>query len=256
MATSPAQLFVQENHFYGRLSLTLAAFILFAFGLFNSMGVTDWARMPASTYVHGFVMIAWLALFVVQSILGAGRNLPLHRKLGWFGAGLAALVVMTGWNTGWTAHTLGRVPPIFDRGYFLALTWVGATLFGVFVLAAILKRKRTDWHRRLMLGALIMILEPAIGRLTIIGYMIAMGGPERVIPYFAARPWGIPLTEMAAQLVIVGAVMARDRSIRGSVHPALWWIAAAVIGSYALLAGLAMFPPFADFAAATAGGAS
>ena len=35
MATSPAQLFVRENQFYGRTAIALSAFVFFGFALFD-----------------------------------------------------------------------------------------------------------------------------------------------------------------------------------------------------------------------------
>ena len=199
-------------------------------------------------------MRSWLALFVTQSLLGAGRNLPLHRKLGWAGAGLAALIVIVGWYVGYSVVAGGKVGPVFSLAYFLALTFVQPALFGAMVFAAIANRKRTDWHRRLMLGALIVILEPLLGRLTIMGFIIAMGGPEPAIAYTAERLWLIPTIELGLQLAVLGSVMVLDRSIGGSVHPALWGTGAAFLALYAADAALASFAPFIRFAAGLGAG--
>ena len=56
-------------------------------------------RPPALTVllvVHGVVMTAWFALFVVQAQLAASRNLRLHRRLGTGGVALAAAVLVRG----------------------------------------------------------------------------------------------------------------------------------------------------------------
>src|SRR3546814_20171401 len=67
-------------------------------------------------------------------------------------AGLASLV-------------LHRVPPFFTPPHFFALTVTASLVFGAMVAWAIRRRRATDWHRRLMIGATIVILEPALGRL-------------------------------------------------------------------------------------------
>nr|NIS41617.1 hypothetical protein [Desulfuromonadales bacterium] len=98
-----------------------------------------------------------------------------------------------------------------------------------------------------MLGAIIMVTEPPIGRLTIIALVGGMGGPDIAIPYFAANQWIIPMVEMGLQMLIVAVIMLRDRAIRGSVHKVLWYVLAGVPLLYAAIWGLAAVPAFADF---------
>ena len=177
MASTPAQLFVRENHFYGRTAIGLSLFVLVGFALFDFLAAVQITKLPLIIHVHAFLMTSWLALFVTQSILGAGRNLSLHRRLGWAGACLVVPIVIADWMAGYDAVS-ARPVPVFDPAYFFALTLVQPVLFAGMVYAAIAKRKRTDWHRQLLLGALIVILEPLLGRLTIMGAFIALGGPE------------------------------------------------------------------------------
>lgn len=255
MATSPAQIFVMENKFSRRAALALGLLFVVGFGLFNLLGITDIRAMPSSSHLHAVVMASWILLFVVQSYLGSGANLALHRKLGWVGAALALLGIFTAFQTGIVTTTLDRAPPVFYPPYFLALNFVQALFFGGFVLAAILMRKRTDWHRRLMLGAVVIVSEVAIGRLTIIAMVGILGGPESAIPFLAGKPWLVPLIEMSVQLLIVGTLMLRDRSIRGSVHPALKIIALAIPAFFATMWLLASVPAFAEYTFALKGSA-
>ncbi len=248
MATSPAQIFIWENGFYRKVAIGLALLVLAGFALFNLAGLTDVRLMPRSTHLHGIVMGSWLLLFVVQNFLGAGRDLSLHRKLGWFGAALAVLAVITAWNTGIVTTALNRAPPVFYTPYFLALNFVQPVFFATFVAFAIVLRKRTDWHRRLMLGAIIIVAEPAIGRLAIMASVPALDGPEAAIPILSAKQWIIPLIEMSVQLLIVAFIAWRDARARGSVHPAIKVIAVAVPAFYAALWLLAGVAPFADYA--------
>lgn len=255
MATSPAQLFVMENRLYTRVAIALALVILVGFGLFNGLGVTDIRVMPRSAWLHGIVMFSWLMLFVVQSFLGPSRNRSLHRQLGWFGAGLAAIAVVTAWYTGFTTTMLDRAPPVFSPPYFLGLNLLTPVFFATFVIVAITMRRRTDWHRRLMLGAILIVTEPALGRLTIILLVAILGDPGKAIAVSAANQWLVPTIEMVAQLSIVGIVAWRDRAVRGSVHPAIWLAMAGVALLYASIWTLASIGPFAEYAFALKGSA-
>jgi hypothetical protein len=253
MASSPAQIFVNENRLFKRAALAIAALMIVGFGLFNGLGVTDITVMPHSAWLHGAVMFSWLLLFVVQSFLGAGRNIALHRKIGWFGVGLAVVGVVTAWNTGFTTTELDRAPPVFYPPYFLGLNLITPVFFAAFVAAAITMRKKTEWHRRLMLGAILVVTEPALGRLTIISLVVVMGSPEAAIGLGVAHQWLVPTIEMVVQLSIVGVIALRDRAIRGSVHPALKLAFAGVAGLYTTIWLLAAVPPWADYVYALKG---
>ena len=47
-------------------------------------------------YVHGVSFTAWILLLVLQPLLVATRRVELHRLIGWFGAGLAVVVIVVG----------------------------------------------------------------------------------------------------------------------------------------------------------------
>ncbi|MGC8107726.1 hypothetical protein, partial [Salmonella enterica] len=57
------------------------------------------------------------------------------------------------------------VPPFFTPAYFLALNACFFLGFPLTVLLAVLRRRETAWHARLMLAANILLLDPALGRL-------------------------------------------------------------------------------------------
>ncbi|WP_052768827.1 hypothetical protein [Aurantiacibacter marinus] len=247
MASSPAQVFVRENAFYRKLGIGLALFAGTIFLAAGIAGFTDIRAMPGATHVHAAVMTAWLALFAVQNWLGAGANIALHRRLGWLGAGLAVLVVVSGVYAQFATIGAGRVPVLFGNGYFLALGLVNLALFSAFFISAIRMRKRTDWHRRLMLGSLIIIFEPVLGRVLLIATVLAAGevpGPEFEPPPRLA----VEGMRMGLHLLIVLPIMLRDRAIRGKVHPALWWVLASLFASYGMINLLGEFPPVDAFA--------
>lgn len=229
---SRAQAYLADNRFYGRIALALAILTLFAFIQFSARGLTDVRQMPSSTHLHAALMTAWLVLYIVQGTLAATGKLSIHRKLGWAGAALAALVVATGFNTGITTLSVGRVPPFFDQPYFLALTFCQSITFGLLVSAAIVNRKRTDWHRRLMLVTMIVLLEPAFGRL---------------LPLPLMGTWFV-WVQLALQLAVLAIAMRHDRKVLGAVHPALWWGLGVLVANFVAIQLLHRFEPFRDFA--------
>ena len=132
----------------------------------------------------------------------------------------------------------GRVPFFFVPGYFLVMNSFGVLGFAALLGWAIALRRRTDWHRRLMMCAMTAIMGPAFGRLLPAPLMI---------PWTA---WGI----FAGMILFPLAGMIHDLRQRGRVHPA--WVAglAALVGLQLAIELIAVSPiGTALYAAVTAG---
>jgi hypothetical protein len=100
----------------------------------------------------------------VQVRLVAIRRTDLHRRLGVLGALLAALVVVAGTATSIAAARRGYTPgppPLV----FLAIPLGDLLVFSVLITTALLFRRRSDIHRRLMPLAALSLLTPAISRI-------------------------------------------------------------------------------------------
>jgi hypothetical protein len=89
---------------------------------------------------------------------------------------------------------------------FLAIPIGVVLVYGLFVGAAVLLRRRSDWHKRLMLLASIAVLTPAIARLPI--EAVHAGG---IVLFFA-------LTDLLAV-----ACSAWDAARNRRLHPAFGW---------------------------------
>lgn len=223
--------------FWHRMAIGLAIFIVVGFLQFALRGFVDPVAAPFWVHVHGVAMLSWLALLIVQPTLVSRDNLALHRKLGWAGAALAILITCLGIFTGVASLVLNRFPPFFPPPYFLALTVVESLVFGLMVWAAVRRRHTTAWHRRLMIGATIVILEPALGRILPMPLMIG----------WSDIPSGL------IQLGVVGIVALYDRRTLGRVHPATKAVAAIVIAVRVTIYLLAMMPPVIALAERLAG---
>lgn len=230
--------YMADQSFFVRYAVVLALFIIFGFAQFAMRGFSHFGTAPPIVHLHGGLMIAWLGIFIAQNMLAHKGELGLHRKLGWFSAVLVTVIAVTGVLVGYHAVAAGRQPPFFSPPYFLALTAVGSVVFAAMVYWAVSLRRQVQWHRRIMLGAMFILLEPALGRL---------------LPMPLIIPWGEWLT-LAIQLVFVGVLARHDRKMLGSVHPATKAIAAILILSHMLFELLAVLPPFVNFAEAVAAG--
>lgn len=223
--------------FWHRMAIGLAIFIVFGFLQFALRGFVDPVAAPFWVHLHGIAMLAWLALLIAQPTLVSRDRLALHRRLGWVGAGLALFITGLGIFTGLASLALNRFPPFFSPPYFLALTSVESLVFGLTVWAAVRRRHATAWHRRLMIGATIILLEPALGRILPMPLMIG----------WSDIPIGL------IQLGVVGIIALYDRRTLGRVHPATKAIAAIVITVRVTIYLLAMTPPVVALAERLAG---
>ncbi len=152
------------------MGVALAIAGVMFFGFARNYYLRAWLATRGITFmvhVHGLVMTAWVVLFVTQTFLIARHRVNLHRKLGIFGAALAAVVLGLGVFT--IAHSIERQQPGADSTLFMELfvAFDGISLLGFagLVLAGVLYRDRREIHKRLMLMAMISLLPPAYGRL-------------------------------------------------------------------------------------------
>lgn len=149
----------------------VVALVLFA-GFARNYYLRAWLGTRAITFmvhVHGLVMTAWVLLFLVQVLFIAKHRIAWHRRLGVAGAALAVVVFVLGVYT--IAQSIERqmphADPVVDALAFVVFDGVILCVFAGLVLMALVKRRRSEWHKRLMLMAMISLLPPAFGRLVI-----------------------------------------------------------------------------------------
>ncbi len=166
--------------------------------------------------VHGLVFTAWIALNALQPLLIAAGNRALHRTMGWVGAGLAtAMLVLIPIATIESMRHGG--PSIFPSIYlFFAVNLIGALEFGLSVGLAIAWRKRADYHKRLMMLALVPLIPPAVARIP---------GAGQFMPALGLVVMNLP--------IVLGILY--DMSTRRRVHNVWLWGGPLMIGSEALM---------------------
>lgn len=153
------------------VAMALAMILVVLVGFAPSYFLRSFREAPPLApflHLHALVFSAWMAVFLAQATFVArGRN-DLHRRLGWAALVLAALMVGIGVLTGVHGARGGWNPggPFADSLEFLVVPLRDIAVFGGFVLAGFLQRRRTEVHRRLMLLATAGgMLMPAITRI-------------------------------------------------------------------------------------------
>ena len=223
---------------------------------------TYWMQLPAGTFVgsplvhlHGLLFTAWTLFFISQATLIATGRTSNHRAWGLVGIALASAMLFTGVAVA-TAGLQHRI----DQGYaeagraFFIVPMSAVSLFAVFVTAAILNRRRSDWHKRFMLVATASLLNAAIARFF---FLAATGGGPGMRPGMGPpRPPEFALTAgLLADAVIVLAMLF-DWRTRGRPHPAYVWGLGVVLTVQILRGPIGRtegWSAFADFMARFAG---
>lgn len=159
-----------ERRFYTGVSLAFAVLVFYTFArTYYLRAFSSAPPLPALLEIHGFVMSGWVVLILVQSGLIAVRRVQWHRRLGWVGAGWAALVVVMGSTT--TIHAAMREvraqsPVAGLQLVIMGLELVQMLLFaGLVVVAIWFRRRRLDIHKRLMLLTIACMLPSAVARI-------------------------------------------------------------------------------------------
>lgn len=196
---------------YGLVGLLVVAVGFgFTYGLPVARGTFS---APWFVHLHGASSLAWVLLFIGQAALVKTERTSSHRKVGRIALPLAVMI----WGSGIATAVWAANRDILEQGTAatsaLLGTVNGLSIFVLLVGAAIVARKRSDWHKRLVLLATIHVLWPAFFRLR--HWLPAVPDPEiwlaLVMAYFP---------------ILISA--ARDRWIYGKVHP-VWLVVAPVL---------------------------
>lgn len=148
----------------------IAILIIVAVG-FGRSYVAAASEMSRLVHVHALVSGVWVALFVAQVWLAAGRSLAVHRQVGVAAAILALAVVAVGYATAIEGARTGWVGPRFPRNlenatHFLFVPLGNLLWFAVFVGLALHRRSTPETHKRLMVLAMLGgLMPPALARL-------------------------------------------------------------------------------------------
>jgi hypothetical protein len=196
-----------EARFFFTMACLTVGTIVAGFSLNIVTGRSSFASPPLFHF-HGVVMLGGLGLYLAQTALVAADNVALHRKLGWIAVGWVPLMVVTAVLM--TRHSLQMRggAPFFDQNQFLISNPLYMLVFAGFVARAIVVRKNTGWHRRLMFWAFATLTGPGVGRLVPVSLFIPYGW------YFAA---------LLPPILFAAVGMLADKRRYGRVHPAWLW---------------------------------
>lgn len=212
--------------FYALMSGALLMIVLMGFG--RSLYLRpfmDLPPMPAAVWIHGGILTAWYVGAFIQATLVSARRTDLHRRLGWWIAGIGAAVIVIGSTV--TLAFVGRRAALGTDieariNFFSDIVWgdiAAIVAFVVFYVLALAWRTRPDRHKRLMILGSLALLEPALFRIW--GWELFAG---------VDRNWAALVVLLVAVIVLA----LHDLSTRRKVFTVTLLGGALLIGSRAL----------------------
>lgn len=222
----------KERLFYCGMALLVAAGVFIGFGPSWFMrGYMTSARpltpLTPLVIIHAVAFTAWIALFIAQAGLISARQHKLHMRLGMATVGLAVVMVVLGVLTGARQAALGSGPPGIPPLSWFALPFFDMVVFSGLVAGGYAYRRDPQTHKRLMLCATLLMLQPGIGRIPMPDTVLG-GELTTLLAFLLATPllaWDFAQRGRPhkATLVGLGALGAEQLFRLGVWHTVAWF---------------------------------
>ena len=216
---------VGDERFFLRSAIIMAAIIATGFSMQLAMGRSTFAS-PLRVHVHAILFMGWVAIYLAQNVLVASGRVDLHRLLGWVAAAWMVPMVVSGFLVTAIMVRNGNVPFFFQPLQFLVFDPLTVSGFAGLTVAAVVLRRRTEWHRRLHFCGMALLLAPAFGRL---------------LPLPLLQPWAWEATFAVTLLFPLVGIWA-DLRRSGRVHRAWWWGIGTMVAVLALTEAITYSP--------------
>ncbi len=216
-----------EHRFFLTMAIVMALVIVGGFANNLAAGRSSFS-LPLIFHIHAFIFFSWIVLYVTQNALVATGSVALHRRLGWLPVIWVPLMMAMG--IGITIYDMRRNggPPFIAANEFLFGNPADMIGFGILVAAALVNRRRTDWHRRLMFCAMASITGPGFGRLL-------------PVPLLMPYVWWIVALAAPSIFPLIGMIY--DFRSKGRIHRAWFWGLGVAAGMFMLGIAIAYTPP-------------
>jgi hypothetical protein len=160
----------KERLFYSGMALLIFTLVVVGFApTWFLRGFVPAARplhpMTPLVMLHGTLFTSWILLFVTQAGLISARQHKLHMKFGLATVGLGATMVVVGLLTAAGQVIRGTSPPGIARLSFFAIPFGDMLVFSGLVAGGFFTRRDPQSHKRLMLCATALMLQPGVGRM-------------------------------------------------------------------------------------------
>jgi hypothetical protein len=207
-----------DERFFVGAAIAMTVVIVAGFSTQLAMGRSTFYSPPL-VHAHAIMFMGWVAIYLLQNIFVASGRMALHRRLGWVAAGWIIPMIVLGFGVTIAMVRRGQVPFFFQPLHFLVFDPLSLVAFAALTGSAILLRNRTEWHRRLHLCGMAMLMGPGFGRF---------------LPMPLLQPWAWEAT-FAATLIFPIAGVVYDRRRTAHVHPAWRWGILTMLGAFLVI---------------------
>jgi len=154
------------ERFFQKMAWVLFALVISGFGLMQLVIPEATGPFTPLIGIHAAILLTWFGLLIVQPTLIAAGKWQLHRKLGFASIAVAIGVVVLGYLTtrGAFARPDWTIARLDQRGsaIFPTMDLIG---FSIAYIVALVFRRSPAVHKRFMLLAGILMIDPAAARL-------------------------------------------------------------------------------------------
>jgi hypothetical protein len=164
---------------YTRSSIIACAILLILLWGFHRTYTVFFPSFEGFVFVqhfHGFMMLLWMGMLIIQPLLIARRKHRIHRLIGSASYVIAPLLMLSIFLIAEMVYhrSMQTLTPADAYGE-IVLSIPSIPIFAIIYGLAISNRRRTFYHMRYMIGTGIMMLGPGIGR--ILGIWFGVPGP-------------------------------------------------------------------------------
>lgn len=227
-----------EHRFFAVMAFIIVAATFVGFAPSYYLAPMFGARpLSILLHVHGVIFTAWILLYVAQTALIAAGRTDIHRIVGPAAVVVAMVMVPLGVATAIITKQVAAAHHVPPQGPPLVFPLGAILTFAVLVGAGVAMRKRSAWHKRLMLLGTAAILTTPLARITRfthIGLSPAYGG--------------MVLTD-----IMLAALAIYDVKSRGKLHPATTWGGGFFVATQALRIVINATPAWQAFAKSLTG---
>ncbi len=163
ISPSPAPGRRYDHFFFTAMALLILVSVFIGFARTYYLAGVFRAPLPSRIiHIHGAAFTCWVLLFVTQTLLVSTHRLDIHRRIGLFGFGLAALMVVLGLLAA-TDALLRHGNSVAARAFY-AVPLADMLAFSCLIYFAFRARTNPAAHKRLILIATNAILDAAFVR--------------------------------------------------------------------------------------------
>jgi hypothetical protein len=226
-----------DSGFFLGAAVAMTLVLVGGFSLQLAMGRSSFSA-PLVVHAHAMVFMGWVGIYLLQNVFAATGRQDLHRPLGWIAVAWLAPMLVLGCAVTIAMVRRGQAPFFFTPLQFLVFDPLSLFAFVGLTVAAVVLRRRTDWHRRLHFCGMAILLGPGLGRL---------------LPMPLLAPWAWEATVLVSLMFPLAGVVA-DLRRDGRIHPA-WGAGVAVIVGLVALTEAVTYSPAGQalYGVATAG---